>query len=75
MTPPERAPVQATRVFGVLVKPLGTIAWSEHVEAWQAYDARYHSRQSAERIAERYGFDWAELCTFLGHEPTTWRPR
>jgi len=30
---------------------------------------------SAERIAERHGFDYNELTMFLGHEPQTWRPR
>ena len=52
----------------------GTIAWSEHVEAWIAYAARYGRGQSAERIAERGGFGYAELTEFLGREPTTWTP-
>lgn len=65
-----RAPVQGTPD----VRSAGTIAWQEHVEAWTAYAARY-SGQSAERIAERGGFDYQELLQFLGHEPTTWMPR
>lgn len=53
----------------------GTIAWGEHEEAWRAYNAKYRGDQSAERIAERQGFDYRELTEFLGHSPTTWRPR
>lgn len=67
-----RAPVQGTPS---LKQPAGTVAWWEHEAAWQAYDARWRSGQSAERIAERHGFDYGELLEFLGHEPTTWRPR
>lgn len=66
------APVQATRRLG---KPPGTIAWAEHEEAWREYSRRYGRSQSAERITERGGFDYAELVEFLGREPTTWQPR
>jgi hypothetical protein len=55
--------------------PPGTIDWSEHLEIWQAYDKRYHCRQSAEIIAERGGFGFAEATDLLGHEPMTWEPR
>jgi hypothetical protein len=58
----ETAPVQS---------PYGTVAWSEHVEAWDVYSKR-HQGQSAERIAERAGFGYGELTTLLGHEPTTY---
>lgn len=67
-----RAPVQKSRKLN---KPAGTIAWEEHEEAWAAYAARYGSRQSAERIAERAGFSYGELVMFLGHEPRTWSVR
>lgn len=51
----------------------GSISWVEHEEAWMGYAARYPG-QSAQRMAERGGFSWWELCEFLGHAPTTWRP-
>lgn len=71
-----RAPVQGIRDRrGHVVKPAGTVEWSEHVEAWHAYAKRYGTQQSAQRIAERHGFDYEELVEFLGREPTTWRPR
>lgn len=50
--------------------PAGTITWAEHVEAWAAYDRRYHG-QTAERIAERGGFGHTELAALLGHAPRT----
>lgn len=53
-------------------KPPGTIAWSEHEEAWRGYAKRY-SGQTAKRIAERGGFYYGELIEFLGREPTTWK--
>jgi len=52
----------------------GSIAWSEHVEAWNAYAAVYGRSQSAERIAERGGFGHGELLRFLGRDPATFRP-
>lgn len=58
--PDRRAPVQ----------PRGTIAWSEHEEAWTEYSRRY-SGQSAKQIAERGGFGMSELRMFLGREPST----
>jgi hypothetical protein len=67
-----RAPVQANHR---LKKGPGTIAWAEHVEAYGAYSARYGHSQSAERLAERGGFCYGELCDFLGHEPKTWEVR
>jgi hypothetical protein len=65
----KRVPVQANKQLG---KPAGTLAWWEHVKAWEAYEQRYHTGQSAERIAERGGFCYGELTDFLGHEPETW---
>jgi hypothetical protein len=53
----------------------GTIAWAEHLQAFASYASRYGHSQSAERINERSGFGYLELVMFLGHEPTTWRPR
>jgi hypothetical protein len=86
-----RAPVQATdSVYGNSLHPSdrkrmlaagrkglvdGTIAWSEHKEAWQEYARAGHGSQSAERLAERGGFGYSELLDLLGREPRTWRPR
>jgi len=59
-------------------KPAGSIAWSEHVDAWKGYRDRFPSsaqRQDAARIAERHGFSYCELVEYLGREPTTWEPR
>jgi hypothetical protein len=71
---PRRAPVQGDyRRVGTRVP--GTIAWAEHLEAFESYAARYGRSQSAERIAERGGFGYLELVDFLGHEPKTWEPR
>jgi hypothetical protein len=50
----------------------GTVAWAEHEQAWRTYAARGHGGQSAERIAQRGGFGYAELVDLLGHAPTTW---
>lgn len=60
-----RAPVNGS--------PRGTIAWSEHEKAWEAYHRRYRD-QSAETIAARGGFGIEELTYQLGHLPTTWEP-
>lgn len=61
----ERAPVQSGAG-----KPAGSISWAEHVEAWEKYGRKHW--QSAERIAERGGFGYNELLTYLGREPSTW---
>ncbi len=66
-----RAPVQSCRIAN---KPAGTIAWPEHVLAWERYRIREgYGCQSAERIAERCGFGYDELTNLLGHEPKTWK--
>ena len=54
--------------------PGGSVAWSEHVEAWKTYHEQ-HPGQSADRIAERGGFGWEEFKMFAGHYPTTWSER
>ena len=54
--------------------PAGTVAWSEHMKAWATYNDWFHSGQSAERMAERGGFGFIELCAFLGRPPETWKP-
>lgn len=72
-TPERRAPVQGDH--GRRGRPRGTIAWDEHVEAWNDYAKRYGTSQSAERIAERGGFGYEELIDHLGREPHTWKPR
>uniref|UniRef100_A0A6M3LMY8 Uncharacterized protein n=1 Tax=viral metagenome TaxID=1070528 RepID=A0A6M3LMY8_9ZZZZ len=66
-----RAPVQGTRHLG---RGTGTVAWSEHVAAWEIY-RKYRGDQSAERVTERGGFDYGELVVLLGAEPETWRAR
>lgn len=68
-----RAPVQGD--LGRGARPRGTISWWEHEKAWLVYDARYHTGQSAERVAERQGFSYGELVMFLGREPETWQTR
>lgn len=67
-----RAPVQRSVTFD---KPVGTIEWWEHLEAYEDYAKRYGRSQSAERLAERMGFSYSELVDHLGHEPTTWVAR
>ncbi len=74
-----RAPVQGDTGWHLPrrhpnAKPPGTIAWSEHVAAWERYAARYGRGQSAERLAERSGFSYGELVDLLGREPLTWEP-
>ena len=72
-----RAPVQASRAGDLGIrddKPAGSVAWWEHEAAWRDYASRYPG-QSAETIADRCGFSYAELIDHLGHEPTTWVPR
>jgi hypothetical protein len=68
----KRAPVQRSDLHG---KGPGSVEWSEHLLAWSGYDAKWHSGQSAERIAERGGFSYGELLDYLGREPATWEPR
>lgn len=65
-TTARRAPVNGS--------PGGTIAWSEHVEAWESYARQFGRDQSPERIAQRGGFGVAELVTQLGRMPRTWLP-
>jgi hypothetical protein len=65
-----RAPVQADPRHGM---GPGTISWAEHVEAWAAYASKHGTSQSATRIAERQGFSYGEVVTFLGRDPMTWR--
>lgn len=52
---------------------VGSVAWSEHEEAWADYAKRYGGGQSAERIHERGGFGYRELVDHLKRAPTTWR--
>jgi hypothetical protein len=73
--PDRRAPVQgecimrAGRVVGM--SPDGTIAWAEHLEAFERYATQHGREQSAERIAARGGFGINELRILLGREPST----
>jgi len=59
MTHREWAPVQ-----GSMHIPAGRVPWAVHVLAWEAYHERF-PEQSAEQIADRSGFSWEELVTFL----------
>lgn len=61
------------RSYAMAKKP-GTVEWSEHQRAWFVYASRHGFGQSAERIEERGGFGYGELCDLLGHPPTTWQP-
>lgn len=71
-----RVPVQNELYRGQWIcTPPGTIAWSEHEEAWKAYCIKYRGCQTAEVIAHRGGFGIQELRDLLGHEPKTWMPR
>lgn len=70
-----RVPVQGIFERGKWKVLPGTISYEEHFLAWEAYQKKWHSHQSADRIAERGGFDWNELVEFLGREPETWRSR
>jgi len=73
----KRAPVQGEPNLlpnvGRYTLPPGTVAWAEHEAAWEAYAEKVGRGQSAERMAERGGFSYTELCAFLGHPPSTWR--
>lgn len=83
----KRAPVQGDEMWEFRMRgdvrheadnaamPPGTIAWSEHLEAFRDYSSRYGSEQSAERLAERGGFGYQELLTHLKHHPETWQVR
>jgi hypothetical protein len=44
--------------------PPQRIPWSLHLKAYEAYAKRYGTRQSAERLAERGGFDTSEMDMF-----------
>lgn len=74
-----RAPVQGEHFMrtdgGRKAVPHGSVAWTEHEEAYVAYAAKYGRSQSAERLAERGGFGYWEMTDLLGHEPTTWSAR
>ena len=57
------------------IHPSGTVAWKEHLRAWEAYRTKYgHSQSAAETIAERGGFSYREITALLGHAPQTWEP-
>ena len=52
----------------------GTVSWEEHCEAWEDYARRYGTSQTSERLAERGGFCYLELCDHLKRKPLTWAP-
>ena len=41
------------------------IPWSVHCKAWEGYSLQFGTRQSAERIAERGGFDIGEMDIYF----------
>ena len=45
--------------------PAGRIPWAVHELAWRAYAAAVPASQSAERMAERGGFGWAEIIACI----------
>ena len=51
------------------VQGYGRIPWSVHEKAWGVYAQQFGCDQSAERIAERHGFDVSEMDRFH----PTWR--
>ena len=71
----KRAPVQAARSLtkGPGSGP-GTIDWAEHELAWSNYARQYGRDQTAQRMADRGGFCYAELTDYLGYPPKTWAP-
>lgn len=58
------APVQSHKDM-----PAGQIPWALHELAWEEY-ARQGHMQSAQRIADRGGFSWAEIVACLRGEYT-----
>ncbi len=55
----------------------GYVTWEEAEEAYVEYTRLYPGSardQSLERLAERYGFGWDEIETFLGHRATAEQP-
>ena len=77
MSNPEkkRVPVQGRNIRGRTAIPPGTIDYDEHILAWNGYVKLYGDYQTADRIAERGGFGYDELVSFLGHHPSTWKAR
>lgn len=71
MSSDRRAPVQGEPHSRPPIPP-GTIAWEEHEEIWRAYHAKWGNDQTAERIAERFGFGYLEIIDLIGKPPRTW---
>lgn len=81
MTEERRVPVQGTlndsrrfRNDGLWKVRPGTIAWSEHLEVYEAYAKQFGKSQSAERIEERGGFGKEEAEKLIGRPLKTWEP-
>jgi hypothetical protein len=55
--------------------PPGTISDEEFRAIYECYVARYGRGQSAERLAERGGFGYAEIVALTGKPPKTWQPQ
>lgn len=63
-----RAPIQGTwkPKWHPAYIPYGTITWTEHLQVYACYAARYGRNQSAEKIADRGGFGFQEATDLLG---------
>ncbi|CAM3462694.1 hypothetical protein G4177_06270 [Corallococcus sp. ZKHCc1 1396] len=57
-------PLQVTRDTKTEAGPT-SIPWPVAEKAWATYSQRYGRDQSVERLAERGGFDWAEMDSFF----------
>jgi hypothetical protein len=75
MSDEKRADVQGDYYLpkGTIGRYPGTVAWSEHEEAWAQYARDGHGGQSAQRIHDRGGYGYSEITKLLGHAPKTWR--
>lgn len=74
--PSMRDPVTQELREGLPGYELGTITWDEHVEAFAVHRAKNPAfGLSAKKIADRGGFEYLELVTYLGREPSTWKAR
>lgn len=64
-------PELRVRVRGIRhVRPTGSIAWSEYLEAFRGTIPSTET----EDVQRNVGYDYAGLTMLLGHEPRTWRP-
>jgi hypothetical protein len=72
-----RAKVQGNPAYpreGIDFRPGGTVAWAEHLEAWDAYAKRFGREHPPEFIEQRGGFRYLDFQVMLGRAPKTWEP-